>query len=154
MATSGDRAHLNDIHTLAATRLAASSQRYTANRRQLVEILTSSAGPLTIAGILTGQSELAQSSAYRNLTVLEEAGVVQRIVTSDDHARFELTESITGHHHHHLICDGCGVIFDVTLPAALEEQLEAALAIRASELAFDGDHHRVDLVGSCRTCSA
>jgi Fur family ferric uptake transcriptional regulator len=144
--------HANDVHQLAATRLAAHSQRYTANRRRLVDVLIGSTGPLTIAGILSTSFDLAQSSAYRNLVVLEEAGVVHRIITSDDHARFELTEAITGQHHHHLICDRCGMIYDVTLPADLEGALERSLAVEAGRLGFRGDHHRVDLVGVCESC--
>jgi Fur family ferric uptake transcriptional regulator len=146
-------ARANDIHQLAATRLAGLGQRYTANRRLLVDVLIESEGPLPIAGILERGRPLAQSSAYRNLVVLEEAGVVHRIVTSDDHARFELTETVTGRHHHHLICDRCGEIFDITLPADIEELLDAALADQAARLGFVGDHHRVDLVGLCRPCS-
>lgn len=146
--------HANDVHKLAATRLATHDQRYTSNRRRLVEILIESSGPLTIAGILATRADLAQSSAYRNLVVLEEAGVVHRIITSDDHARFELTEAITGRHHHHLICDGCGLIYDVTLPPDVERKLEASLLAEAVRLSFLGNHHRVDLVGMCADCSA
>lgn len=144
--------HANDVHQLAATRLATHTQRYTSNRRRLVDVLIESDGPLTIAGILATSSDLAQSSAYRNLVVLEEAGVVHRIITSDDHARFELTEAITGQHHHHLICERCGMIYDITLPTELEGALEVALAGEATAMAFRGDHHRVDLVGVCSTC--
>ena len=153
MSTPGSsHLHANDVHKLAATRLAAHGQRYTTNRRLLVDVLLGSSGPLAIAGILSERRGLAQSSAYRNLVVLEEVGVVHRIVTSDDHARFELTEDITGQHHHHLICDGCGVIYDVTLPPDVERALEASLAAQAAAMKFQGDHHRVDLVGYCRDC--
>ncbi len=146
------RLHANDVHQLAATRLATHAHRYTSNRRRLVDVLIGSEGPLTIAGILATNAELAQSSAYRNLVVLEEAGVVHRIVTSDDHARFELTEAITGQHHHHLICERCGMIYDVTLPPDVERALERSLAGEAKRLGFLGDHHRVDLVGVCQPC--
>lgn len=146
-------AHANDVHKLAASRLAAHSQRYTRNRQLLVEVLIGSAGPLTIAGILEDGDDLAQSSAYRNLVVLEEAGVVHRIITSDDHARFELSEDITGRHHHHLICERCGMIYDITLPPEVENQLDSSLAAEAGRLGFRGDHHRVDLVGVCEDCA-
>ena len=146
-------AHSNDVHQLAATRLATHTQRYTSNRRRLVDVLIDSDGPLTIAGILATSGDLAQSSAYRNLVVLEEAGVVHRIITSDDHAHFELTEAITGQHHHHLICERCAMIYDITLPADLEGALERSLAGEASRLGFRGDHHRVDLVGVCESCA-
>ncbi len=109
-------------------------------------------GPATIAELLEAGKGLAQSSTYRNLVVLEEVGVVHRIVTSDDHARFELTEAITGQHHHHLICEICGIIIDITLDPMVESALERSLAQGASAHRFRGVHHRVDLVGVCRNC--
>ncbi len=147
-----DRDSGYDAHHLVASRLATHGQRYTSNRRRLVEVLLASSGPLAIAGILAKDGELAQSSAYRNLVVLEEAGVVHRIVTTDDHARFELTETITGRHHHHLICEACGDVFDMTLPPDLEQALDRELSRTADQHGFNGDHHRIDLVGVCRPC--
>ena len=143
---------VSNVHQMAATKLAAVGQRYTANRRCVVTALLDLPGPATIAEVLTVGSELAQSSTYRNLVVLEDVGVVQRIVTSDDHARFELTEEVTGQHHHHLICEQCGVIIDVTLAPSVEATLEAALAEAAANNRFRGVHHRVDLLGVCQVC--
>lgn len=152
-ATDGHHPHAADVHQLAATRLTTVEQRYTANRRLLVDILMEATGPLTIAGILASRDGLAQSSAYRNLVVLESAGVVHRIITSDDHAHFELSEDITGEHHHHLICERCGVIHDVVLPTDIERALERSLAEEAARHGFRGAHHRVDLVGTCSECA-
>ncbi len=142
----------SNVHQLAATKLAAVGQRYTANRRAVVEALLILPGPATIAELLNAGQGLAQSSTYRNLVVLEEVGVVHRIVTSDDHGRFELTEAITGQHHHHLICEQCGIIIDVTLDATVEAALERSLAQGAANHRFRGLHHRVDLLGVCRGC--
>jgi Fe2+ or Zn2+ uptake regulation protein len=146
------REALTDVHDLAAGRLAVQSQRYTLNRRKLVDALIQSSGPLTIDEILGDQQSLAQSSTYRNLVVLEQAGVVHRIITADDHARFELDETITGRHHHHLICEQCGVVLDVTLPTSVEDDLVASLGQVAREVGFTGRHHRIDLVGDCHNC--
>lgn len=142
----------SNVHQIAATKLVAAGQRYTANRKQVVDVLLSATGPSTIAEILDDSEGLAQSSTYRNLVVLEQAGVVHRIVTSDDHARFELTEAITGQHHHHLICETCGVIIDVTLATDLETRLEQCLLRAAADHGFHGVHHRVDLLGMCQDC--
>ena len=60
-------------------------------------------GPLTLPELLDRREELAQSSAYRGLGVLIDAGAVRRIVHDSDHARYELDERLTGHHHHHLV---------------------------------------------------
>jgi Fur family ferric uptake transcriptional regulator len=144
----------SNVHQLAATKLTSQGQRYTTNRREVVEALLTQPGPATIGDLLATGEGLAQSSTYRNLVVLEDAGVVHRIVTSDDHARFELAEDITGQHHHHLICEECGLIIDITLAHQVESALEKALSEGAAAHRFTGLHHRVDLVGLCQACDA
>jgi Fe2+ or Zn2+ uptake regulation protein len=140
-----------DAHQTAAARLRADRQRYTVNRRALVEALATAAGPLTITQLLAERIDLAQSSAYRNLAVLERAGVVHRVVTADDHARYELAEELT-EHHHHLICDACGAVDDFTVDHELEQAIEGALATVARTVGFEPEHHRLDLVGRCAHC--
>ena len=150
---TGGRPQASNVHQMAVTKLASVSHRYTSNRRAVVDALLALPGPATIAEVLRAGPGLAQSSTYRNLVVLEQVGVVHRIVTSDDHARFELTEEITGEHHHHLICEGCGTIIDVLLEPELERALEASLGRAAAANGFHGQHHRVDLVGLCADCA-
>jgi Fe2+ or Zn2+ uptake regulation protein len=140
-----------DLHTTAAQRLRADGQRYTTGRRALVTILDEATRPLTIAELLDLDRSLAQSSAYRNLAVLERSGVVHRLVTTDEFARFELAEDLT-EHHHHLICSSCGSMEDFTVSPQLETSLEKAF-VKASESAgFTTQYHRLDLVGLCPTC--
>jgi Fe2+ or Zn2+ uptake regulation protein len=139
-----------DVHQIAATRLRDLDQRYTPKRRALVEALLVS-GPRTIPELLADLAGQAQSSAYRNLTVLEEAGVVHRIVGSGQFARYELAEDLTGHHHH-LICSTCGAVDDFTLSDAVERSLEDALRRSARRSRFTATHHRLDLVGTCTRC--
>ena len=141
------------IHDAALQRLRTSGQRYTKSRRQIVEALHGEADPQTIVELLNHAPGLAQSSAYRNLAVLEEADVVHRIVTSENHAHFELTEDITGSHHHHLVCTDCGTVLDMGLSAQLEALLHDELAAAASSRSFTGTHHRIDLIGVCSNCS-
>jgi Fur family transcriptional regulator, ferric uptake regulator len=140
-----------EVHDTAADRLRADGQRYTAGRRAVVEVLASTGRPLTIAEILEGDAGLAQSSAYRNLTVLEQAGVVHRVVGADEFARFELAEDLAGHHHH-LICSTCGAVSDFTISPALEASLATAFRSVTSATGFRADHHRLDLVGVCADC--
>lgn len=144
---------LGAVHDAALQRLRSSGQRYTKSRRQIVEALHGKADPQTIVELLVHAPGLAQSSAYRNLAVLEEADVVHRIVTSEQHAHFELTEDITGSHHHHLVCTDCGTVLDMGLSEQLETLLHDELAAAASSRRFTGTHHRIDLVGVCSDCS-
>lgn len=139
------------IHDEVRTRLGGVGQSYTSNRRALVDALIG-AGPLTLPELLNRSTGLAQSSAYRNLGVLAEAGVIRRIVHDADHARFELAEELTGHHHHHLVCTECGAVVDVELPTELEERLDQSLLDVASAAGFELGHHDLDVHGICGDC--
>jgi Fe2+ or Zn2+ uptake regulation protein len=140
-----------DLHATTAARLQRDDQRYTARRRALVEVLADAHQPLTILQLLQRRGDLAQSSAYRNLAVLERAGVVHRIASSDEFARYELAEDLT-EHHHHLICSGCGDVADFTVPPDVELELDRALSTVASRTGFQVAQHRLDLVGTCARC--
>lgn len=143
-----------DLDTIAGARLRAVDQRYTTGRRTLVAALAGTHRPLTIAELLELDPSLAQSSAYRNLAVLERAGVVHRVVSTDEFARFELAEDLTDHHHHHLICSVCGAVDDFTVSAPIEAALADDVARIVASTGFEVDHHRLDLVGRCAACAA
>ena len=140
-----------DIEHLVSSRLGTIGQRFTSGRRVIVDVLASAQRPLSIPEILENAKELAQSSAYRNLTVLENAGVVVRVITTDEWARYELSEDITGHHHH-MVCSKCGSVADVRLPDTMETKLDAELEAVAKKAGFTMDHHRLDVVGVCKAC--
>lgn len=144
------RARAEEAHGQAALLLRAAGQRYTAARRAIVAALRAADRPLAIPELRRRARGLAQSSTYRNLVVLEEAGVVA-CVRADATPRWELAEGILGHHHH-LVCARCGEVRDVRMTPALERALDAGLAglARAAGYALDG--HRLDLIGRCRRC--
>ncbi|HSJ50714.1 MAG TPA: Fur family transcriptional regulator [Actinomycetota bacterium] len=141
----------SEIHGTAESRVRSTGQRYTERRRRLVDILSRAGSPQTIADILRGRRDLAQSSVYRNLAVLERAGVVHRVLADDEFARYELTESLTGHHHH-LICSNCGRVEDVTMPKSFERSLNRTIDRLAAGAGFATVSHRLDLLGRCRNC--
>jgi Fe2+ or Zn2+ uptake regulation protein len=141
----------DELHDEAARRLRAHEQRYTRCRRALVDALAGADAPLSIPQLRRHDDSLAQSSAYRNLAVLERAGVVHRIVAAGEFARYELAEDLT-EHHHHLICATCGDVRDFTVSPELEGDLDRALGRIARQHGFSADHHRLDLVGTCSAC--
>jgi Fur family transcriptional regulator, ferric uptake regulator len=143
---------IGEVRDAVATRLRDVGQRLTANREVLLSALTTAPRPLTIPEIRDVHPDLAQSSVYRNLVVLEEAGVVHRVVGADEFARWELAEDLAGHHHH-LICATCGRVEDVPASAGLERSVAAAAAAITRATGFRTQHHRLDLVGVCATCA-
>lgn len=143
---------VQDIHGTIDRLLGDADQRYTAARRRLVDALAAKRGPMTLPELLAADPSLALSSTYRNLAVLEQVGAVTRIITSGGHASYELAEDLTGHHHHHLVCSGCGEVSDFALDPAVEAELERVLTRAARRARYAIEHHRLDLVGRCRTC--
>jgi Fe2+ or Zn2+ uptake regulation protein len=143
---------VEELHTTIAAMLRDAGQRYTRSRRAVVEVLAEAKRPLTLPEILDSDAALAQSSAYRNLAELVEAGVVRRIITSDEHSHFELEEHLTGEHHHHLICGGCGAVTDFVVPPELEQLIDRAASTVGRQQRFQVDHHRFDLLGRCAAC--
>jgi len=143
---------MEDVDVIAVARLHRDGQRYTDKRRQLLHLLAGAKGPLTIPDMLKRRRNLAQSSVYRNLVVLEMAGLVQKIVTRDEWARYELAEDLT-EHHHHLICSECGSVQDFVVSPRLERSVDQAFAKIAEKTGFTNVNHRLDLVGVCPTCT-
>ena len=139
------------VHDLVALRLAGREQRYTPLRQALVGTLATAGRPLSIPEILIRTDELPQSSAYRNVTALIDAGVLRRVTGTDDHARFELAEELAGHHHH-LACGRCGNVEDVAPSPRLERAMAEAARAVADEHGYEVTEHNFDLVGLCPAC--
>jgi Fur family transcriptional regulator, ferric uptake regulator len=134
-------------------RLRRANQRLTPNREALLEVLAQTGnGPLTIPEILAARPELAVSSVYRNLVVLEQADVVHRVVARGDHAYYELVEELT-EHHHHVVCSSCGAVEDVPATASIEQSVRDVARQVARRTGFKTERHRLDLFGLCERCA-
>lgn len=140
------------LHTAVARRLEEARQRYSPGRRALVDVLAESERPVTSAEIAMRDPGLSLSSVYRNLSILEQAGVVRRLVTQEDNARYELSEELTSHHDH-LICEQCGEVSDYTLGAQLEQAITAALETLAKRSSFLPRRHHLEIAGLCNRCA-
>lgn len=140
-----------EIHAEVMARLRQVRQRYTSQRKKIIQVLVEVGHPLTIQDIRDHSNDLAQSSVYRNLVVLDESGIVTKVVTNGEVGRYELVEDLTGHHHH-LMCSLCGVVRDVIVPEALENDIDRALSALARREGFSLDHHRLDVIGRCSKC--
>lgn len=108
-------------------------------------------GPVTLPGLLERAPTVTQSSAYRNLALMEETGVVRRVVHGADHSYFELAEDLT-EHHHHMICESCGSVQDFTLDPSVELALDAAFERIASRSGAIASSHLIDLFVQCDEC--
>lgn len=146
------RAMSQDVHDIVDHQLRRTRQRYTLGRQQLVDLLLAARRPVSIPELMELGASQSQSSLYRNLAILEQCGSIRRLTSTDDIARFELAEELS-EHHHHLVCNVCGGIEDVTLPESIEQVLDRAAEEARHQRDFAVDSHRFELVGTCATCA-
>jgi Fur family transcriptional regulator, ferric uptake regulator len=139
----------------AEAALAAAGRRYGGARRALLELLAEQRCALTAAEIeqalrVRSPRPVSRASVYRILEELERLRLVARVETGQAMVRYERAhDSAETHHHHHLVCDSCGVVMpfsDAALERAIDE-LSARVPLSVSE-------HEIVLHGACRACAA
>jgi Fe2+ or Zn2+ uptake regulation protein len=142
-----------DLDRAVRSRLGEQDVRYTSGRRRVVATLVQSHGPLSAAGLHRAlDGDVPLSSLYRTLAVLAGAGILNREQGADGTARYELAEWLTGHHHHHLVCTECGMVQDVDISAAIEEEIGCLIERLAGTVGFTVTGHRIDIEGICPAC--
>jgi hypothetical protein len=72
--------------------------------------------------------------------------------TADRTDRFEIAESLTSHHHHHLVCTECGVVNDFDPSPQLERLITKELQSLLASAGFAESHHLFDVPGICGNC--
>ncbi len=133
--------------------LAAYEMRLTPARRALLAVLENTERPLT-AEEITRAAGLPTSTAYRNLGELADAGVVVRITAIGGGDRYELAEQVSPHHrhHHHLVCEQCGIVTDFAPSAQLERLIAREVRSLLESTGFEVTAHVFDVRGRCRDC--
>ncbi|MGO9249068.1 MAG: Fur family transcriptional regulator [Solirubrobacteraceae bacterium] len=140
----------------AEATLAAAGHRRGGARRALLELLDGQECALTaqeIEDALRAQStgrrrRVSRASVYRILDELEQLRLVQRVETGQAMVRYERV-CAQAEHHHHLVCDECGVVMPFS-DRALERAIET-LSERVPLAVFE---HEIVLHGSCEDCAA
>ncbi|MBE3597288.1 MAG: transcriptional repressor [Limnochordaceae bacterium] len=137
----------------ARRRLEASGVRVTPQRLAVVEVLAAHPDRHFSALELyenarRAHPDLGLATVYRTLPLLEQAGVANRLNVGEEEDRFEFGLE-KGHYHHHLICLGCGRIFEFKedLLEPLERRIEAETGFRVVD-------HSLHFTGYCPECRA
>lgn len=136
----------------ALTTLEREGYRTGSARRTVVELLGRqrcclSAKEITQALRDEGR-EVGLASVYRALEVLDELRLVQRLDAGEGVVRYEPAHA-GGDHHHHIVCDTCGVV-----DTFADEDVERAIHALADRSSWNVDAHDVVLRGRCPSCSA
>jgi Fur family ferric uptake transcriptional regulator len=124
-------------------------------RRSVLEVLSRSVAPLTVAEIHGRLQPVGTDrvSVYRAVHLMVKEGFLRAADVTRAGVRYELTEAFTGHHHH-LVCQACGRIEDLEgclleAPALLRlrQRIQRTRRFRVTE-------HELRLSGYCAGCTA
>jgi Fur family transcriptional regulator, ferric uptake regulator len=153
--SSGDhaQAHPGEWVERAELALAAAGRKRGGARRALLELLNQQECALTAPEIeealrASSARAVSRASIYRILEELEGLGLVQRVETGQAMVRYE---RVCEHaeHHHHLVCDECGVVMPFSDP-----DLERAISSLSERVPLAVSEHEIVLHGACRDCAA
>lgn len=89
--------------------------------------------------------DLSMGTVYRNLIVLIDQGLVNKIDFGSTFDRFDANVGP----HYHFICEKCGAIMDLQMPVdqSLNERVNEATP-------FTAQRHRIEFFGICDRCKA
>lgn len=88
---------------------------------------------------------MSVATVYNNLRVFREVGLVKELTFGDSSARFDFVTT----NHYHVICESCGKIVDLQYPG-----LDEVEHFASQMTGFDVSHHRLEMYGSCKDCTA
>ena len=82
----------------------------------------------------------------RELRTVVELGVLNRLHTDERCSSYVVCAD---QHHHHLVCERCGTVQEVSDP-----RIERAVRAMAVDVGFRAREHRLEIVGICDRCQS
>ena len=133
--------------------LAAEGRKRGGARRALLELLEGQTCALTATEIEDALSaagrRVSRASVYRILDDLERLRLVTRVETGQAMVRYERAHDSHEGHHHHLVCDSCGVVMPFS-----DDGLERAIEELSERVPLAVAEHEIVLHGACRQCAS
>ena len=118
--------------------------RCTAPREALVRNVAARDRHFTAEELCREVPQVGRATVYRCLNLLEDTGILCRVLLEDGSLHYQL--SYRGHHHH-LICTECGLSEDL-----LGCDIEGMLKEKADQHHFQTEGHRLEVYGRCHRC--
>lgn len=131
--------------------------RWTGSREAILQLLSRTTKHMSAKEIYVTLHKfypgIGLTTVYRTLELLTRMGLIHKLSFGDGHSRYEFIADNKTKHHHHLICTGCGKIFNysefVDEELALIKKTEERLAKRYN---FQIEDHNIEFLGICEVC--
>jgi Fur family ferric uptake transcriptional regulator len=97
--------------------------------------------------LLEKDINVGKSTVYRTLLLLEKLKLITRIYLDDGCIRYQIVDSSVKDEHNHLICEGCGNLFEIK-----DDLLDILEKLACMQHGFSVTNHSVKLFGICKKC--
>jgi Fur family ferric uptake transcriptional regulator len=141
-------AHVTSQKSSARQILGRSSQRVTAQRALLLELLRQSSEHVDADELYRRarrkNSRISLSTVYRNLQLFKKLGLIEEHHFDEEHHHYEVK---SGAEHQHLLCISCGKVVEFACPVSrkLREDI-------GKQYDFDITGVEVRMTGLCSSC--
>ena len=135
---------MSDLEAVSL-KLEAQGHRVTPSRRAVIAAVLQQDQHFAIEDLLQRCRGAGRATVFRTIRLLTDLGVVCRVLLDDGTLHYRVSQR--AHHHHHLVCTGCGSVRD--LDDCSVSDLVRDLS-RASGYEIDG--HWLEFYGHCATC--
>lgn len=118
-------------------------------RLAVLNLLSMAKKPLSINDIkqdLKRHSSIDQATIYRIIKALEKKGLIKQVDFQHGHAHYELR---THDHHHHVVCENCGKVADISKCDTTDIEKQALKISGFSKI----NDHSLELFGLCNKCA-
>lgn len=126
--------------------------KLTSQRSAVLDVILQNEGlHLTVEEIYDKVKEINKdiglATVYRTVLLFEEIGTITKLEIGDKFARYELVHKYEEHQHHHLICNECKKVIEVSddLLDVLESNIE-------KKYNFKIQNHTLKFYGLCEEC--
>lgn len=127
--------------------------KITRPREMVLDVLEESKEPLSpyeMSDLIKSKGETGDVvGIYRSLEILEELGLVHKVISLGKYSKCHLELNEDKHDHHNLICKNCGKIQEVHCLG-----LDLLERVVSSEYNFKVEYHALEFYGLCADCSS
>ena len=124
--------------------------KLTEQRKIIIDVLIENPGHHTAEEIFTfvknKNSKMNFSTIYRNLELLTNHSIIDKLSIMDGVSHYELNEL---NHHHHVICTKCGKMTQIDMCPYVEDHVTEKIR----SMNFRPTNHKFEIYGFCDRCS-
>ncbi|MBI2846801.1 MAG: transcriptional repressor [Chloroflexi bacterium] len=128
-----------------AERIRDSGNRLTTSRRSVLKAVAKRAEHFAAEEVQRQSKGVSRATVFRTLKLLEEMGILCRVLLKDGSLHYSLSRR---EHHHHLVCLDCGSVQDFS-----DTNLEQMVKELVKKANFEIEGHWLDFYGHCGECT-